>query len=128
MFAIVLDEQQYIKSYSSKFRTPECFLVDSIPEENDIEKLQCYQYIDEEYVFDAEKWESIEEAREEAARIDGIKQKINNLKEMIASTDYKIIKCMEYALNDLESPYDAKELHAERQSLRDEINTLETSI
>ena len=54
--------------------------------------------------------------------------KINELKNQISSTDYKIIKCYEYNLVGLELPYDIQELHESRQAMRDEINELETQI
>ena len=50
---------------------------------------------------------------------------INQLKSELEATDYKIIKCSEYQLAGLEAPYNVAELHAERQALRDKINTLE---
>lgn len=55
-----------------------------------------------------------------------IKQaRINELKDELNSTDYKIIKCSECSLAGVELPYDINSLHAERQALRDEINELE---
>lgn len=54
MFAIILDENNYIKSYSSKFKTPGSILVETMPVESDPEKLGCYQYIKKKFVFDAE--------------------------------------------------------------------------
>ena len=50
---------------------------------------------------------------------------IEELKEQLASTDYKIIKCSECSLAGEELPYDIAELHTERQALRDQINELE---
>lgn len=135
MFAIILDEKNYIKSYSSKFKTPGSILVETMPAESDPEKLGCYQYIKKKFVFDAEKWAAIEAARAEAEaaraeneRIGGIYEEIAALKHEIESSDYKIIKCYEYALNNLASPYDITKLHEERQALRDQINELEESL
>lgn len=128
MYAINLDEGKYIKSCSDKKRTPESILVDTIPAENNLEKLKCYQYIDGKFVFDAELWESIETERAENERIGGIYEKIAALKQEIESTDYQIIKCYEYALCNLPSPYDAIKLHEERQALRDEINELKATL
>lgn len=51
--------------------------------------------------------------------------RIAELKLELASTDYKIIKCSECSLAGVELPYDIAALHAERQAIRDEINTLE---
>ena len=50
---------------------------------------------------------------------------IDMLKKKISDTDYKIIKCHEYALVGKDIPYDIEALHAERQALRDRINELE---
>lgn len=44
----------------------------------------------------------------------------------LGSSDYKIIKCMEAFLCGDPLPYDIVALHAERQSLRDIINNLES--
>lgn len=128
MFAITLDENKYIKSYSSKFKTPESILVKSIPEESGPEKIKCYQYIKNKFVFDADKWAAIEAKREEIARINAINSNIAALKQEIESSDYQIIKCYEYALNNLDLPYDIAKLHEERQALRDQINELEESL
>lgn len=50
---------------------------------------------------------------------------IEELKLELADTDYKVIKCMEYQLTGLESPYDIKKLNENRQSIRDSINAME---
>lgn len=55
-------------------------------------------------------------------------EQIAELKEQLASTDYKIIKCSEASLIGEELPYDVAELHAERQALRDQINALEAKL
>lgn len=46
------------------------------------------------------------------------------LKDALAALDYKIIKCYEYSLMGLPLPYDIEQLHAQRQAMRDEINSL----
>ena len=50
---------------------------------------------------------------------------IKELKEQLASTDYKVLKCYEYQLVGLELPYDIIALHAEKEILREQINQLE---
>ena len=50
---------------------------------------------------------------------------IKQLKEKLASTDYKVIKCNEASLLGSPLPYDMAEVHRERQEIRDEINRLE---
>lgn len=52
-------------------------------------------------------------------------RRIAELKEQLNATDYKIIKCSECSLAGEPLPYDINELHAMRQALRDEINSLE---
>lgn len=135
MFAVILDENKYIESYSDRFRKPESIVVDSIPDESDPEKLKCYKYSKKKFVFDAEKWAAIEaeraaaeKEREKAAERQALRNQIDALKQEIESTDYQIIKCYEYALNNLDLPYDVAELHAERQALRDQINALEENL
>ena len=61
---------------------------------------------------------------EEFAEI-GKEQEIEGMKQDLASSDYKIIKCMECFLLGKELPYDLDKLHEERQSKRDEINLKE---
>lgn len=54
-----------------------------------------------------------------------VKRDIERLKEVLASSDYKVIKCYEAALIGSEMPYEIKALYNERQLLRDKINELE---
>lgn len=54
--------------------------------------------------------------------------RIEELKTKLSESDYKVIKCSEYALAEQAAPYDIAELHNERQAIRDEINELETQI
>ena len=56
-----------------------------------------------------------------------VSAQIAELKEQLAATDYKIIKCSEYQLAGMELPYDIQALHEERQALRDAINELESA-
>lgn len=50
---------------------------------------------------------------------------IEDYKSELASTDYKVIKCIEYSLIDNQLPYDIVSLHQERQAIRDIINEME---
>ncbi len=54
-----------------------------------------------------------------------ISERIDALKKELSSSDYMIIKCMEASLMGEEMPYDLDEIHANRQAIRDEINSLE---
>lgn len=54
--------------------------------------------------------------------------KIADLKQQLTDSDYKVIKCYESSLVGSDMPYDIKEVHKERQALRDEINELETKM
>ena len=72
--------------------------------------------------------EPTEEELAEQARQQQISQltaQIDGLKAQIAASDYKIIKTYEYTLLGEQTEYDIEEVHAERQTLRDQINTLQ---
>ena len=51
-------------------------------------------------------------------------EEIEIIKQDLAQSDYKIIKCIECYLLGKEMPYDINALHAERQSKREAINSL----
>jgi len=53
-----------------------------------------------------------------------ILNKINNLKQKLFDSDYKVLKCYEANLTNSKLPYDLDSLILERQSQRDEINKL----
>lgn len=53
------------------------------------------------------------------------RQQIEALKEQLAESDYQVIKCYEANLVGETLPYDIKELHKNRQAIRDNINNLE---
>ena len=75
--------------------------------------------------------ELTEEENAELARQRQISQltaQIADLKARIAASDYKVIKTYEYALLGEQTGYDMEAVHAERQALRDQINTLETQL
>lgn len=75
--------------------------------------------------------ELTEEKKAELARQQQISQviaQIDDLKARIAASDYKIIKTYEYTLLGEQTEYDIEAVHAERQALRDQINTLETQL
>lgn len=55
-------------------------------------------------------------------------ERIDALKAELAESDYKVTKCYEASLVGESLPYDIEELHRERQSIRDEINHLESLI
>ena len=135
MIAVYLDENNYIESYSRTHRTPGSVLVDSIPDEEDPEKLHCYKFENGKFVFDPAKWAKVQAERIKAeaervalALIEKIRAEIAEFKEELASTDYQIIKCFEYSLMKKELPYDLDSLHAKRQTMRDKINELEASL
>ena len=57
---------------------------------------------------------------------EAINTQINELKEQLSESDYRVTKCYECSLVGKTLPYDIQELHTERQSIRDEINRLES--
>lgn len=61
-------------------------------------------------------------------QISQLTAQIDDLKARIAASDYKVIKTYEYTLLGEQTEYDMEAVHAERQALRDQINTLETQL
>lgn len=57
---------------------------------------------------------------------EAIQAQISELKEQLSESDYKVMKCYECSLVGKALPYDIQELYTERQSIRDEINRLES--
>jgi len=68
------------------------------------------------------------EIQQELFTAQQMQQEIASLKADLSNTDYKITKCMEYQLAELELPYDVQELHTTRQTLRNRINELESEL
>lgn len=60
--------------------------------------------------------------------IQKVRNKIQQLKDSLAASDYQVTKCYEASLTNLPLPYDITALHAERQLIRDQINELEATI
>ena len=50
------------------------------------------------------------------------------LESQLSQGDYKVIKCAEAKAAGVELPYDAEQLHAERQAVRDRINAIEEEL
>lgn len=59
---------------------------------------------------------------------EAIQTQINELKEQLSESDYRVTKCYECSLVGKTLPYDIQELHTERQAIRDEINRLESML
>lgn len=97
--------------------------VKELPPMQDSKKMLAYKLENEKWVFEENKYQEIlnTEAEEEK------QAKIKELQSELNESDYKIIKCNEYKLANLELPYDIEELHKQRQALRDEINKLQES-
>lgn len=55
-------------------------------------------------------------------------KRINELKQQLSESDYKIIKCYEANMIGEDLQYDIETLHTERQAIRDEINRIENII
>lgn len=55
-------------------------------------------------------------------------QEISECKSLLAGTDYKVIKNAECMALGMPYPYNAEDLHKERQALRDRINELEREL
>lgn len=59
---------------------------------------------------------------EKTAQLSQLHTRKNDLQNLLSGSDYKVIKCAEAQAAGLEQPYNASELHAQRQAWRDELN------
>ena len=57
-----------------------------------------------------------------------IRETIDSLEKQLEESDYKVLKMYEYSLVGQTTPYDITSVHTERQSIRDQINTLQSQI
>ena len=57
--------------------------------------------------------------------VETTEEKIIRLKNRLLETDHMVVECYEHSLLGLEMPYDIAALHAERQAIKDEIETLQ---
>lgn len=121
---ILLDEQGYFTgNYAIEGKIVGGVEISELPPYEDMKKQISCKLENEKWIFDEEKYQEIlnQEAEEEK------QAKIKELQSELNESDYKIIKCNEYKLAELELPYDIEELHKQRQALRDEINKLQES-
>lgn len=121
---ILLDEQGYFTgNYAVEGKIVGGVEISELPPYEDMKKQISCKFENEKWIFDEEKYQEIlkQEAEEEK------QAKIKELQSELNESDYKIIKCNEYKLAELELPYDIEELHKQRQALRDEINKLQES-
>ena len=56
------------------------------------------------------------------------RDEIEQYKNMLSESDYRVIKCMEAYLCGEELPYDIHALHSDRNAQRETINSLEESV
>lgn len=117
---VLFDENGYIKSFI--LGEGGCFGDDvdavELPDPEDVEHFTKYH---QHYTKEGFNQSHLDDS---AVQQECQKQ-IDELKARLAATDYKVIKCMESKLMGKELPYDIVSIHAERQSVRDLINTLE---
>ena len=128
MFAIHLDENNYLKTYSNRFRKPKSILVNAIPNETDIEKLRCYQFIDGNFVLNEEKWAEIEAKRAEMLKNESAAQEIAALQAEYQESNLKVIECIISFLTGHEMPYSIRDLHTRRQEITKNITSLKATM
>lgn len=117
-YKLILDENNYLIGFVHMDNEKDVYELN--PTEMNLDYLNCYKLVKNKVVFDEEKYNSLIDTKTK-------EEEINKLKAELSSTDYKIIKCSEYQLAQLEPPYDIAELHKTRQALRDKINELENA-
>ena len=134
----------YLKEYTEKRRTADGITVDyNVTEEEQAERLSDewipVDFINDEIIRSAKHGEVIVPVPYDAGdhiayryerRYDtqGVRAEIQNLKDRLSQSDYKITKCYEASLLGQELPYDINALHEDRQAQRDKINELEARL
>ena len=80
----------------------------------------------EEMLADA-GWTKVEPTQPSESELAAMQRaaEVEGLKMQLAESDYKVIKIAECVACSLPMPYDAEQLHQERQAIRDRINELE---
>ena len=61
-------------------------------------------------------------------QIQALSEERLNLASQLEQGDYKVIKCAEAQSVGAEMPYDAVELHVQRQAMRDRINEIDDEL
>ena len=119
LYKLILDENNYLRGFVHMANEEDVYELN--PSEMNLEYLNCYKLVGDEVVFDEDKYNALVDTKTK-------EDEIIRLKQELSSTDYQIIKCSEYQLLGLVSPYDIFTLHTTRQVLRDKINELEAKI
>lgn len=118
-----IEEQQSLKNEGYI----ECIYINEKPEEKEFfETSNILKFNDDKQIYERTWVQKVDTLK--------INTQISILKQQLADTDYKVVKNMEYQMAMMSSVepntiildlYDPKELHNERQALRDKINELE---
>lgn len=106
----IADDKRILSATFEEYASEGMPIVETLPEGD----IADYKLVNEKYVYEPVTVPS-----------PTIEEQIAELKVKLAESDYKVIKCAEAQMAGEELPYDIVELHAERQTLRNEINALE---
>lgn len=87
----------------------------------DLEKISYYEVINGNLIYNASLLDEQMEKENKFFRL-------VELKQLLANTDYKVIKCLEAKELEEEMPYDLQALIIQRKAWREEINNLEFQI
>lgn len=120
IFEIFTDDDGYVTNYKITENNRE-----KLPDFTYYNVMNCYKYIDNEFIFDEAKYAKVQEEEKKSRERFDISVEIENLKKELYNTDYKVIKCYEAQLAGEDLPYNIVEIHSERNRLRARINELE---
>ena len=144
MIKIEIDENNYLTgNWASIGGNDDWIEVEELPT-NDRVKLRAYEYENNEFIFDEDKYNTLLEDSEKRKKIAESITETKKIKETLSASDYKVIKNIESIMSDMlrllstlaekldvedidkeKIPYDVDLIHSERQELRDKINELE---
>lgn len=113
LYKLILDENKYLTGFIHTGTDEDTTELN--PSEMKLDYLNCYKLVDNEIIFDEEKYNALVDTKAKA-------EQIAELKKQLANTDYEAIKYSEGWFTDEEyAPIKAK-----REELREQIRALES--
>ena len=113
LYKLILDENNYLEGFVHMANEEDVYELN--PSEMNLEYLNCYKLVDDEIIFDEEKYNALVDTKTK-------EDEIARLKQELADTDYEAIKYSEgWFTEDEYAP-----IKAMRESLREQIRKLES--
>ena len=114
-YKLILDDNKYLNGFVHTNTEEDVYELNA--SEMNLDYLNCYKLVNDEVIFDEEKYNALVDTKAKA-------EQIAELKKQLADTDYEAIKYSEGWFTDEEyAP-----IKANRETLREQIRALESDI